>query len=264
MHSLQSTRQQTDLPQAFPQTSFVGREQEVQELLDLLRSPGERLVTLFGPGGVGKTRLALRVASEIAGDERRQVHVVQLAPITDPDFVVPTIGLALGVGGPAGDSMMNRIAASIGDGDSLLVLDNFERLVDAGPVLPELQSHCPGLSFLVTSRALLRLSNEQIVPVRPLDLPHMRPPDRLPGQPPSASSSTGPISKAGCSPATRQRQRFSQLRTFAAGWMGYPWRSSWQPPGRGSSARGSWPSAWTVAWPSCAMAHGTPHPDCDR
>ena len=154
-----------------PLTSFVGREQEVQALLDLLRSPGERLVTLLGPGGVGKTRLALRVASEIAGDERRQVHVVQLAPITDPDFVVPTIGLALGVGGPAGDSMIDRIATTIGDSDTLLVLDNFERLVDAGPVLPELLSRCPGLTFLVTSRALLRLTDERVFHVRPLAAP---------------------------------------------------------------------------------------------
>ncbi|CAN5598737.1 hypothetical protein BH23CHL5_BH23CHL5_24710 [soil metagenome] len=150
-------------------TSFIGRERQVAELLALLHSSDIRLLTLFGPGGVGKTRLALSVTATI--DSSKESHFVALAPITDPEMVITSIALALGVSGPVDETMIDRVAAALGENDTLLVLDNFERLVDAGPVLTELLARCPSLQVLVTSRAVLRVTCEYVFPVRPLELP---------------------------------------------------------------------------------------------
>ena len=162
------TRQVAPLPA--PLTSFVGRERDIAHLSSLLR--GEvRLVTLTGPGGVGKTRLALRVAHDFQGAFADGVAFVPLAPITDPDLVCSTIAQVLGVRERGDRSAPALLAEALRDREMLLILDNFEQIVEAAPQLTEVLAACPRLRLLVTSRILLRLSGEHDVPVRPLSLP---------------------------------------------------------------------------------------------
>jgi predicted ATPase len=147
----------TNLPR--PVSSFIGREQEVFEIAGLLRN-GARLVTLTGPGGTGKSRLAIESAAELVQDFPNGVFWVDLAPLRDPDLVAETIGQTLGV--------KEDLAAHIGERQVLLVLDNFEQVVDAAPSLVRLLSVCPGLRMLDTSRELLRVSGEVEYAVPPL------------------------------------------------------------------------------------------------
>ena len=154
-----------------PLSTFVGREREVAAVAALLRDPAVRLVTLTGPGGVGKTRLALRVAGEVAGDFADGVAFVDLAAVRDPELVVPAIAQALGVRAHGGQPVVAALQAFLRAKVMLLVLDNFEQVVAAGPRLAELLRACPGLTALVTSRALLQVSGEHAVPVTPLSLP---------------------------------------------------------------------------------------------
>ena len=160
------------LPQSLPLpvTSFVGREREVAEVGDLLRG-GVRLLTLTGPGGVGKTRLALAVAAELAADITEGVTFVPLAQIRDPARVLPTVARALGVRMDSDRPIAARLAAILQDRDLLLVLDNLEQVVEAAPEVAEILVACPTLRVLVTSRTRLRVSGEHAFPVPPLALP---------------------------------------------------------------------------------------------
>jgi len=153
-----------------PLTSFVARERETAEVCALLRRPGTQQVTLSGPGGVGKTRLALRVGESLRDEFAGDVAFVRLAAITDPALVGPTIARALDLGEPGGRPIVDVLASALRDRRLLLVLDNFEQVVEAAPLLAELLSACPALTMLVTSRALLRISGEQDYPVLPLDV----------------------------------------------------------------------------------------------
>jgi predicted ATPase len=152
-------------------TSFVGRRDEILATRNRLRVQGARLVTLTGPGGAGKSRLAARVATEMASEIGSDVHFVELAPVATPDKLMPAIGHALAVAWPKGAAEFADIVAAIGDGDHLLVLDNFEHLLDAAPLVSELLRACPHLGVLATSRASLRLSGEHEVTVSPLPVP---------------------------------------------------------------------------------------------
>jgi predicted ATPase/DNA-binding CsgD family transcriptional regulator len=155
-------------PLPIPRTSFVGRTREVDAGVRHLCENRGRLLTLTGPGGVGKSRLAIRVAEEVAPLFPDGVVFVPLADVRDPDLVVPAIATALSVreaGGP------RVAAAAIHDRRILLVLDNFEQILDAGPTLARLLEACPRLILLVTSRAPLHVSGEQEFPVPPLTLP---------------------------------------------------------------------------------------------
>jgi predicted ATPase len=147
----------TNLPH--PVSSFVGRAREKEEVLRVFRE-GSRLVTLSGPGGSGKTRLALEVASELVPELRAGVFWVGLAPLHDTHLVLETIAQAIGA--------KDGLAEHIGDGEQLLLLDNFEQVVEAAPELGELLQRCPNLRLLVTSRALLRIRGEVEYPVPPL------------------------------------------------------------------------------------------------
>ena len=163
-----------DLPIAplpSPLTSFVGREREVAAVAALLRQDGARLVTLTGPGGVGKTRLALKVAAELAPVFADGVAFVPLAPVADPDLVAATVARALGVREVPGWSPDDLLANALGVRRLLLVLDNFEHVVEAAPQVAGLLAACPNLAVLATSRALLRVSGEHGFPVPPLSLP---------------------------------------------------------------------------------------------
>ncbi|HEY7034678.1 MAG TPA: tetratricopeptide repeat protein [Thermomicrobiales bacterium] len=152
-------------------TPLAGREREVAELLALIRRPAMRLVTVSGPGGVGKTRLALQVAEASAGDFAGGVAFVRLDPIRDPALVVATIARALGLREAGSESWFERLTAYLRGRDQLLVLDNFEQIIEAAPVVSDLLAVCPGLTILVTSREVLRLTGEGDFPLSPLDLP---------------------------------------------------------------------------------------------
>jgi predicted ATPase/DNA-binding CsgD family transcriptional regulator len=158
-----------------PLAPLVGRERELEAVGELLRptdrSRGARLLTLFGPGGVGKTRLALEIARQAATAFDDGVAFVSLAPIHHPNLVVPTIGEAVGVWEVADQPLTERLAALMHDREVLLVLDNFERVVDAAPELAALLTACPRMTALVTSRVRLRVSGERAFPVPPLSVP---------------------------------------------------------------------------------------------
>jgi predicted ATPase/class 3 adenylate cyclase len=147
----------TNLPR--PASSFVGREREVAEVAALL-TDGARLVTLTGPGGTGKTRLAIEAAAELVPEFKAGVFWVGLAALTDPAFVSGTIGQTLGAN--------DGLAEHIGEREILLLLDNLEQVVAAAPELAELVEACPNLRVLTTSRELLRVRGEVEYAVSPL------------------------------------------------------------------------------------------------
>ena len=170
--------QLTNLPAQL--TSFVGRRREVAAIRGLLARPEVRLLTLSGPGGTGKTRLAVQVAAELVEAFRDGLCFVALAAVTDPELVLPTIAQAFGVRGVAGQSLLHTLAERVGDRRQLLVVDNFEQVLAAAPLIVDLLAACPRLQALVTSRAALQVSGEHIYPVPPLSLPdhrHAKAPD---------------------------------------------------------------------------------------
>src|SRR5262249_14202714 len=144
---------------------------ELEVLSGLLSRDDTRLVTLTGPGGIGKTRLALQVAAQLRSDFRDGVAVALLAPVTDPDKVVDTIAQALGVPDTAGLEPEESVAAYLGERELLLIIDNFEQVVAAAPSLARMLDRAPRVNLRVTSRQLLRLSGEREMPVQPLSLP---------------------------------------------------------------------------------------------
>lgn len=154
-----------------PLTSLVGRQREIAAVADKLRRPDVRLVTLTGPGGVGKTRLAIAVASETESAFVGGAVFVPLAAVREPGLVLPAIARALGVQEVHDRPLAVSVAAALGVGDALLVLDNFEHLLDAAPAVAELLAAAPALTALVTSRSPLGISGEHAAPVSPLAIP---------------------------------------------------------------------------------------------
>jgi predicted ATPase/class 3 adenylate cyclase len=152
-------------------TTFLGRQREVSEVLELLVA--NRLVTLTGPGGTGKTRLALQVAAEDADRHPAGVYFVALEPIVNADLFIPTIAQSVGMPDPGG-ATVHRMAEHFGDRASLLVLDNFEQLDGAAPQVGDLLAAASRLSILATSRSPLRVYGEREYPVPPLGLPDPR------------------------------------------------------------------------------------------
>ena len=161
-------------------TPLIGRERAVRAVMALLTggdpspSPGQaRLVTLTGPGGIGKTRLGLQVAAELVGAYDDGVVVVELAPISDASLVAPRIAQALGMADTSGRPPVDILVERLRDRRLLLVLDNFEQVLPATSVVDDLLRSCPALSIMVTSRAPLQLRSEHEYPVPPLVLPEV-------------------------------------------------------------------------------------------
>ncbi len=148
-------------------TSFVGRDRELGEAIHLLES--SRILTFTGPGGTGKTRLSLQVAAEVADDYRDGVFFVDLAPVTDIGVVASRILETLGIQASTRDETPEqRLISQLADKGLLIILDNFEQLLDGAPLVADILRASPRTKVLVTSRAPLRISGEQEMPVPPL------------------------------------------------------------------------------------------------
>ncbi|CAA9560673.1 MAG: hypothetical protein AVDCRST_MAG49-2527 [uncultured Thermomicrobiales bacterium] len=154
-----------------PLAPLVGRRREITAVTALLRDGDVRLVTLTGPGGVGKTRLALSAAAAVAPEFYDGVRFVSLAPVVDPVMVVATLARAVGAREDGDRPLLERLALALGGQRLLLVLDNFEQVVEAAPLVGDLLRACPSLTALVTSRVRLRVSGEREYLVLPLGLP---------------------------------------------------------------------------------------------
>ena len=154
-----------------PLTSLIGREHEVAAACALLRRPEVRLLTLSGTGGVGKTRLALEVATELRDDFADGVCFVSLAPICDPDLVLPTLAQTFDLKEIPDWVPLEHLKASLREKQLLLLLDNFEQVIAAAPLMVELLQACSELKMLVTSRVRLHVSGEYEFPVQPLAVP---------------------------------------------------------------------------------------------
>ncbi len=161
------------LPHNFPaqSTTFIGREEETRSLLHLIIQQKVRLITLLGPGGTGKTRLSMQVAADCVENFPDGVWIVELASVTDPQEVPVAVAMALGIKLSPQSSVQFQVADFLRDRACLLILDNFEQIIEAAPFVGDLMKQCRKVTMLVSSRYLLQISGEQEFPLEPLSAP---------------------------------------------------------------------------------------------
>ena len=153
-------------------TPFIGRQKELATTIELLKSKDSRLVTLTGPGGTGKTRLALQAGRDMISSFKDGVYFVDLAPIREPDAALAAIGSTVGLRETGNRPLLEELKLNLENKNLLLLLDNFEQVTSAAPKIGELIRGCSLLKLLITSREGLHLRGEHIFPVPPLGLPH--------------------------------------------------------------------------------------------
>ncbi len=156
-----------------PSTPLYGRDQDIDSLRKQLLSDDTRFLTLIGPPGVGKSRLGMQVASELMYEFEHGVFYVSLAPVSDPNLVLPAIARALGVRDSGNQPLVDRLNKLLWDKELLLLLDNFEQVISSAPQFTRLLTICPQLKILITSRIASRVRGERLFPVRPLALPDL-------------------------------------------------------------------------------------------
>ena len=151
-----------------PPTPLVGRDIEVADTIDLLLRPDVRLVTLSGPGGIGKSRLAIEIATRLAGEFPGGIVFTRLAAVTDPELILPAVATAAGLHTEGTRPVFEALVEEFLAKPALVVMDNFEHLLSSAPLVTRLLEACPELKVLITSRAVLRLHGEWEHPVPPL------------------------------------------------------------------------------------------------
>ena len=152
-------------------TAFIGREAELGEIVNRLSTENVRLLTLTGPGGIGKTRISLQAAAELLVGFEDGVYFVDLSPITDPEQVITVIVRTLGMRETSDRPLLDELKMLLHDKKMLLLLDNFEQVTSAATLVSDLLRDCPTLKLLVTTREALRVRGEHVFPVPPLELP---------------------------------------------------------------------------------------------
>jgi transcriptional regulator with XRE-family HTH domain len=210
-------------------TALLGRDGETRTVLDMLRRPDVRLFTLTGPGGVGKTRLAVQVASEARDLFPDGIAFVPLAPLRDADLVPTAIAHVLGVSETVGMPVNESLALVLRQQRMLLVLDNCEHVLDSAPLIAELLVRCPGLKILATSRTVLRVSGEhsfQLGPFAVADLSEASTPDAAAESPAVSCSCSvhGPCSR----PSVSGQTTCKTCLPSAAASMGCHWHWNWR------------------------------------
>ena len=245
-----------------PPTPFVGRATQLARVASLLSEAECHLLTILGPGGIGKTRLAIHAAQEQVNRYADGVCYVDLAPVESADLLAVAVLRALGAPDYGAEGPEQRLCELLRGKEMLLLLDNFEHLLDGADLLPEMLQSAPGIKLLVTSRERLNLREEWLEPLEGMELP---PGDgyRCPGgygtlrmkccriwkrTTPHACSSNA---CAACSPSLARRQRRPQRSSASAVcWRGCPWASNWRRRGRGCCL--PWRSSvrWRAVWSS--------------
>ena len=183
----------SNLPE--PASALVGRSRELEEIIGLVRTG--QIVTVTGPGGVGKTRMLIELGRMLAPEFLDGLAFVSLADITEPDDFVPALAAALDVKEAEERSLRDGVVALIGDKNALLLLDNMEQIVRAAPEVAHIVQGCPDLRIVVTSRTPLRLAAEREFPLPTLELPDFTGNGR--GRRPDELSGDRPIRRAGAS-----------------------------------------------------------------